>query len=63
MNLLNFTSEFPNEESCKAKFKEYREMQGVVCPKCGCREHYWKRDKECYECKNCGYRQGLKPTR
>ncbi|MDR2148757.1 MAG: IS1595 family transposase, partial [Tannerella sp.] len=32
MNLLNFTSNFPEEDSCKAKFKEYREQTGVVCP-------------------------------
>lgn len=60
MNLLNFTSNFPEEDSCKAKFKEYREQTGVVCPKCGSREHYWKKDKECYECKHCKYRQSLR---
>jgi len=25
-----------------------RERQGVVCPKCGCREHYWKNDKQSF---------------
>lgn len=60
MNLLNFVSQYPDEASCRAKFKEYRDKQGVVCPKCGGTEHYWKRDKECYECKNCGKRQSLR---
>lgn len=60
MNLLNFVSEFPDEESCKAKWKEYRDKQGVVCPKCGGKEHYWKSDKESYECKHCKYRQSLR---
>jgi len=60
MNLLNFIGEFPDEASCKAKFKEYREQVGVVCPKCGCTEHYWKQDKDSYECKQCNYRQSLK---
>ena len=60
MNLLNFIESFPDEASCKAKFKEYREHIGVVCPKCGSKAHYWKSDKESYECKRCGYRQSLK---
>lgn len=60
MNLLNFVSQFPDEASCRAKWKEYRDKQGVVCPKCGCAEHYWKSDKECYECKHCKYRQSLR---
>jgi len=60
MNLLNFVAKYPNEASCKAKWKEYRDKQGIVCPKCGHEEHYWKSDKECYECKQCKYRQSLR---
>jgi Zn ribbon nucleic-acid-binding protein len=60
MNLLNFSTLFPDEASCKAKWKEYRDKLGVVCPKCGSTEHYWKQDKENYECKKCKYRQSLR---
>jgi hypothetical protein len=60
MNLLNFVSQFPDESSCKAKWKAYRDHQGVVCPKCGSKAHYWKSDKESYECKHCQYRQSLR---
>ena len=60
MNLLNFVSQFPDEDSCKAKWKEYRDKQGVVCPKCNSTEHYWKSDKDSYECKKCNYRQSLR---
>ena len=60
MKLIDFMQEFPNEESCENKLREYREKQGVVCPKCGCTEHYWKKDKKCFECKGCHYRQSLK---
>ena len=60
MNLLNFVSQYPDESSCKAKWKEYRDQQGVVCPHCGGTEHYWKRDKDNYECKRCGKRQSLR---
>ena len=35
MNLLNFVDQFPDEASCKLKWKEFRDRQGVVCPKCG----------------------------
>lgn len=60
MNLLEFTIAFPDEESCKQKFKEYREHIGVVCSKCGNKNHYWKKDKEQFECKSCGTRTTLK---
>ena len=35
MNLIKFTEQFPDEESCKAKIKEVRDHSGVVCAKCG----------------------------
>jgi len=60
MNLLNFTSQYPDEESCKSQWKLFRDKQGVTCPHCGNSEHYWKNDKECYECKQCGKRQSLR---
>ena len=60
MNLLNFIAHYPDESSCKAKLKSIRDKEGVVCSRCGGTAHYWKKDKECYECKRCGYRQGLK---
>ena len=60
MKLIDFISNFPDKESCKTKLREYRERHGVVCPRCGSIQHYWKRDKECFECKDCHYRQSLK---
>ena len=35
MSIIDFVSRFPDETSCKQKFKEYREEVGVVCSKCG----------------------------
>jgi hypothetical protein len=32
MTLIDFLSEFPDESSCKAKFKAFRDQAGVVCP-------------------------------
>ena len=60
MSIIDFVSRFPDETSCKQKFKEYREEVGVVCSKCGGKDHYWKRDKEQWECKNCKTRTTLK---
>ncbi|GAB6009395.1 IS1595 family transposase [Dysgonomonas reticulitermitis] len=60
MTLIDFFSQFPDEESCKQKFKEYRDQSGVICPKCGGDDHYWKQDKEQYECKGCRTRITLK---
>ena len=60
MNLLDFVASFPDKESCKQKFKEYRETVGVICSKCNHTEHYWKADKEQYECKNCSFCTTLK---
>ena len=60
MNLLNFSETYPDENSCKQKFKEFRDSQGVVCAKCGGTTHYWKKDKWQYECKQCKTRTTLK---
>ena len=60
MNLLNFIEHYPDESSCKTKWKSIRDKEGVICSRCDSKSHYWKQDKECYECKICGYRQGLK---
>jgi len=60
MNLLNFIEQFPDEESCKLKYKEIRDAVGVVCSRCNFKDHYWKGDKWQYECKRCGKRTTLR---
>lgn len=60
MNLLNFIDKYPDEESCKIRFKEMRDKEGVVCAKCGSKDHYWKKDKWQYECKQCHTRTTLR---
>ena len=60
MNIFSFTAHFGDERTCKEHFKEQRDEQGVVCKKCGQTEHYWKRDKWCYECKSCRFRTSLR---
>lgn len=60
MKLIEFEKDFPNEDSCKLKFKEIRMQEGIVCPKCGCTHHYWKSSKEMFQCSKCRYRQSLR---
>jgi len=60
MNLLNFISQFPDEDSCKLKLKASRDKEGVICRHCGSKDHYWKSDKWQYECKICKTRTTLR---
>lgn len=61
MKLIEFSKHYPDEASCKAEFKRYREKEGVICKKCKCVDHYWwLPSKELYECKTCGFRMSLK---
>ena len=60
MKIFDFEKYFPNEATCKAKFREVKEKQGIVCRKCGCKRHYWKASKEMFQCAKCGHRQGLR---
>lgn len=60
MNFVEMSKTASDEELSKAYFKSYWDKVGVVCKKCGSRDHYWKRDKEQYECKKCRFRTTLR---
>lgn len=60
MRILDFYKEYPDELSCKLKFKEIRDQEGITCKKCGGLDHYWKKDKWSYECKKCKFRTSLR---
>lgn len=60
MNIFEFTAHFDSEESCRLHYKEQRDKQGVVCKKCGCKNHYWLKNKWSYECKDCKFRTSLR---
>lgn len=60
MKLSEFYKCFPDELTCGHILKCIREAQGVICKKCGGIEHYWKKDKKSFECKDCNYRTSLK---
>ena len=52
VNLINFIEQFPDETSCKLKFKEMRDRIGITCRHCGCKEHYWQQTYGCMNAKN-----------
>lgn len=59
MKLLEFAKHFDNEASCEAHLKEVREKEGVVCSKCGCKEHNWNKARKSWKCKHCGHETTL----
>lgn len=60
MNLFDFAERFPDEDSCVNHFIALRLSLGVKCKKCENLNHYWKKDKKCFQCKQCGYRTALR---
>ena len=60
MNIFTFTAHFNSEESCREHFKAERDKIGVVCKKCGHKEHYWIKSRWSYECKACRHRTSLR---
>ncbi len=60
MNLIKFIELFPDEDSCREKFKEMRDQEGVTCRKCGGTNHYWLKTIEQYQCKSCKTRTTLR---
>jgi ribosomal protein S27AE len=60
MNIYRYSKSFPDENACIEHFKAQRDQNGVVCPKCGGKEHSRLKGKLRYECKQCHYRQWLR---
>lgn len=51
MKIHEFSKQYPDELSCKIAFKAALESSGIKCMKCGNTSHYWKKNKEQWECK------------
>ncbi len=60
MRIAEYGEKYPDEASFKKYLREVREEHGLKCTKCGHDCHYWKNDKECWECKKCRRRTSLK---
>ncbi len=60
MKILDFFKRFPDEESCKQEFIQFRLNEGIKCKRCKSLDHYWKKKREQWECKKCGFRTTIK---
>lgn len=60
MNIKEFHLNYHDEQSCKDKWRALREEQGIVCRKCGHKHHSWKKDRDQWECRQCGDRLTLR---
>lgn len=60
MNIFQFSQEFPTEKACREHLRQQREQAGIICKKCLCTEHYWKKDKQQWQCKKCLFRTTLR---
>lgn len=60
MKLLEFPKKYRTEASCRKAFKLMREKEGISCKKCGNTTHYWRKDREEWECKKCRHRTRLR---
>lgn len=60
MRLSEFFKHFSDEESCKLKWKQIRDQEGVRCKKCGCEDQYWLKTIWQYQCKQCKFRTTLR---
>lgn len=60
MKFSEFYDKYKDETECKEKFRQIREQTGLSCKQCKGKEHYWKKDKWQWQCKDCGFRTTLR---
>lgn len=60
MKLIEFIQHYPDEQSCKDAFREYRQKVGVKCRKCQSTKHYWMKSIEQFQCIECRTRTTLR---
>ena len=61
MNIIEFITHFPNEESCEIYLKGHRETTGIYCKTCsGFSKQYWFSASKFFECSKCRRRTSLK---
>ena len=60
MSLINIIREYKDNNTCEIDFKNKREKEGVFCKKCKHKEHFWLKNKNQWECKQCHFRTTLK---
>jgi hypothetical protein len=59
MPATNLIDVYKNEAIATSAFRDFRLRKGVVCKKCGGKEHYWLTSKKQFQCKQCRFRTTL----
>ncbi|HSZ71613.1 MAG TPA: IS1595 family transposase [Cytophagaceae bacterium] len=60
MSLQGLSYVYKDEKLSIEAFKEYRLSKGVVCKKCGAKQHYWLMSKQQFQCVDCRFRTTLR---
>lgn len=60
MNLALYLEKYSDEAKCIESLRDLRLKEGVVCKKCGHKEHYFRKGDLKFECKKCHSRQSLR---
>ena len=60
MKLIEFIQHYPDEQSCRDAFRDYRLKVGVECRKCQNMKHYWQQSIEQFQCSECRARTTLR---
>jgi hypothetical protein len=60
MKITEFNERFPDEHSCRMDMKNQREKVGVVCKRCGGKQHYWFNTIYQWSCMECKFRTTLR---
>lgn len=59
LSFSKFIKRFSTEQACAEYLYQVKWLEGYVCPKCGCREHYPIRHHGRYQCKHCRHQTTL----
>lgn len=60
MKRLEFSKQFPDDESCSLYLKQLRESERVICRTCGCKHQYWNKSKSVWIYSKCGHQTALR---
>ena len=55
MNILELQKRFSTQRKCEVFLRKVRWPNGVTCPRCGTDHPYWIKDRNLWECSDCGY--------
>ena len=59
-DLREFKRQFGTEDDCRNRLREWRWPNGFTCDRCGSKkEPYRNKNRNIYQCKDCGYQASL----